>query len=237
MDAIEFPAEKDCPWPVRRQPRQHVMRAHSKRMKQNGERESEVLVWVRDLQAGIAVEENSRRIFVRYFPWVRGFFGRRGFPPREAEDLAQDTLFQVFREISQFCERSTFEAWLFAVAANVWRNELRRRRTNKRRGEEVSLEPESREDGSGGASEIADEGRSPERAIFEKERQAALWAAVGRLPPQMRKCLILRLDRELKYREIAVLLKLNIDTVKAHLFHARQRLKEELGDDFADWND
>jgi DNA-directed RNA polymerase specialized sigma24 family protein len=48
----------------------------------------------------------------------------------------------------------------------------------------------------------------------------------------MKACLVLRVYHDLKYREVAARLRLSIDTVKAHLFQARQRLKNELGEYF-----
>ena len=41
-----------------------------------------------------------------------------------------------------------------------------------------------------------------------------------------------RLEQEMKYREIAALLKISVGTVKAHLSQARKRLTEELGESF-----
>jgi RNA polymerase sigma-70 factor (ECF subfamily) len=52
--------------------------------------------------------------------------------------------------------------------------------------------------------------------------------AIRELPDQMRKCLTLRIDHELSYAEIAVVMRVKIDTVKAHLFQARKKLEEEL---------
>ena len=57
------------------------------------------------------------------------------------------------------------------------------------------------------------------------------------LPPQMRRAITLRVDQDLKYREIASLLQISVETVKAHLFSARKRLREELGDEYGDWLD
>jgi DNA-directed RNA polymerase specialized sigma24 family protein len=51
----------------------------------------------------------------------------------------------------------------------------------------------------------------------------------------MRQVLALRLDQDLKYREIATLLRISVETVKAHLFQARQRLREELDEEFGEW--
>ena len=47
--------------------------------------------------------------------------------------------------------------------------------------------------------------------------------AVRDLPEQMRECLTLRLYHELSYREIAMVMKVTVDTVKTHLFQARRR--------------
>ena len=202
-----------------------------------GQQEADVLRWVRDLQAGSAVEDNSRRLFEHFYDWVRSFFGRRGFSAEEAEDLAQDTFSQVFREVASFREESSFTGWFFAVAANVYRNERRRRETIKRAAHTVSLDPGEGEDSPDPAVEVRSRQASPERTVYEKERREALHRVIDGMPPQMRRCLVLRLERELKYREIATLLKMNIETVKAHLFNARQRLKEALGDDLGEWNE
>jgi RNA polymerase sigma-70 factor (ECF subfamily) len=58
--------------------------------------------------------------------------------------------------------------------------------------------------------------------------------AIEKLPEQMRKCLMLRVYQEMKYREIATLLRLSPETVKVHLFQARRRLREDLGPYFHD---
>jgi RNA polymerase sigma factor (sigma-70 family) len=66
--------------------------------------------------------------------------------------------------------------------------------------------------------------------VLERERTVALSQAIQGLPEQMRTCFLLRYDQGRKYKEIAVLMKISIDTVKAHLFQARKRLKLELTD-------
>jgi DNA-directed RNA polymerase specialized sigma24 family protein len=50
----------------------------------------------------------------------------------------------------------------------------------------------------------------------------------------MRRCVLLRLEQDLKYREIASVMQISIDTVKAHLFQARQLLKDKLSRYFRD---
>ena len=54
------------------------------------------------------------------------------------------------------------------------------------------------------------------------------------LPAQMRRCVELRVHQDLRYKEIADLMQVSIDTVKAHLYQARQQLKGKLSGYFAD---
>ena len=77
----------------------------------------------------------------------------------------------------------------------------------------------------------------PDRTAYARERREALAVAMARLPPQMRQVLALRVDQDLKYREIATVLQISVETVKAHLFQARQRLRTELGEDYGEWGD
>jgi RNA polymerase sigma-70 factor (ECF subfamily) len=74
----------------------------------------------------------------------------------------------------------------------------------------------------------------PGEDLLAGERSRLLREAIGKLPEQMRKCLLLRVDQEMRYKEIAVVLRLSPETVKVHLFQARKRLREELGPYFGD---
>jgi RNA polymerase sigma-70 factor (ECF subfamily) len=190
---------------------------------------------VLELRAGVRIEDNSRHVFERYYPWVRRFFGRLGYSPQDSEDLAQEVLSQVFSEIGSFRKDGSFKSWLFAVASNLHRNHQRGRHREKRSGQEVSIDAPA-----GSATPfhepLAAE-PSPERTTFERERREAVARAIKEMPPQMGRALALRLDQDLKYREIAVVLQISVETVKAHLFSARQRLREVLGEDYADWLD
>jgi RNA polymerase sigma-70 factor (ECF subfamily) len=146
--------------------------------------------------------------------------------------------------LGNFRGDSKFETWLFQVCANVFKNCLRSRTTQKRDAQEVSWdEVEPGGGGSGGGESGGAEGggapwewreSGPLDSLLEDERSRILYAAMQELPPQMRRCVELRVTRDLKYREIAELMNVSIDTVKAHLFQARQLLKSKLGDYFAE---
>lgn len=193
--------------------------------------------WVERWQAGIDMEESFRRIFEKYYRLVFSFFAKRGFSTEESEDLVQETFLRIHKSLATFRRESSFETWLFQVTANVWRNTLRSQSTRKRDADEVPID-EAMTSGPARAgrqpSAFEEDERGPLERLLASEASDKLREALDDMPPQMRRCVLLRVDQDLKYREIAELMRVSIDTVKAHLFQARQILKKKLGDYFDD---
>jgi RNA polymerase sigma-70 factor (ECF subfamily) len=177
-------------------------------------------------------DEEFRRLFVQHFQSVFFFFLRRGFPREECSDLAQETFLRVYKGIGGFRGEASFQTWLFQIATNLWRNEVRHHMAEKRDAFEVSLEAE------------VDKGRpiqadrrlpgetrpsGPLDELLADERKRMMREALSALPPQMRRCVLLRIDQNLKYREIAAAMQISIETVKSQISQARDRLETELG--------
>ena len=161
---------------------------------------------------------------------VRSFFLRKGFSSQESDDLTQEVFLRVFKSIDTFRRESRFERWLWEIVAHIYSNEIRRRKTEKRNVPEQSLDAVmENEDGAAPALSIPAPGPSPEQDV-RSERSKALHAALKELPDQMRRCCILRYEKGLKYQEIAIVMVISIETVKAHLHQARKRLMALLGD-------
>lgn len=182
-----------------------------------------VLQW----QAGVDCEEHFRHLFEYYDRPLQRFFVRRGLSADESRDLTQDTFVRVYHGISDFRREVPFEVWLFHIAANVYRNAIRSASARKRTAAFVNwdtMEAVDRVD-----LESAPPGASePLGSILQKERGRILREAIAALPPQMRRCLILRIYQDLTYEEIAFVLRLSVETVKAHLFQARRHLRTSL---------
>ncbi len=171
---------------------------------------------------------------VHYKPVVR-FFARNGVPEERQKDLASETFLRAYRGFPDFRGDAKPSTWLFRIARHVLYNARRDNQAAKRRGEEVSLEA-AQEDGKqfsydGVYKGLAGNSSDPLQSILETEKAALLTKALADLPNQMRYCVELRLQG-LKYREIAAVQKISVETVKAHLFQARKRLKELLGEYF-----
>ncbi len=177
---------------------------------------------IEDIQAGIRVEENCEKLYKRFRPIVRSFFLRKGFSSQESDDLTQDVFLRVFRSIDTFRRESRFERWLWEITGHIYSNEIRRRKTEKRDTLDAA------EEGAAPGFVIPSPGPNLED---QTERSKALQAALHGLPDQMRRCCILRYERGFKYQEIATVMGISIETVKAHLHQARKRLTVLLGDD------
>jgi RNA polymerase sigma-70 factor (ECF subfamily) len=169
----------------------------------------------------------QREIFDEYHGRVCGFFKSRGFTEDEALDLTQETLIRVFQNMDKLRSRAALEPWILRVAANLWKNELRYRKAEKRDAQEVSLDDVGAEHEA--IEQAASESRdvpSPLDEVLSAERLLAAGKCLDRLPPRMRRCLVLHVFQERKYQEIADLLQVSIQSVKSHIHQARQRLEE-----------
>lgn len=183
-----------------------------------------VVEYVRLFQEGRGRELAFRRIFETYCQAIEHFFARKGLTPEDCRDLTQETFLGIYRALDGYEEKERFVGWLYRVALTTFLKWRRSAVAVKRSGVEVSRD--AMEDPE---ATLATPGRQLDELLAE-ERRRALQEAVAALPEQMRDCLTLRLYHQLAYREIAVIKKLSIETVKAHLFRARKKLEEELAD-------
>lgn len=177
---------------------------------------------IRRFQEGTDCQGAFRFLYETYFRAVERFFARKGLPPQDCLDLTQETFLGIYKGLDGYEHRQRFTAWLYRVATTTYLKRLRTVATVKRAAEEVSRDgmeyPETT---------LAVPGRQLD-SLLDEERWRALRTAVAELPEQMRDCLTLRLYHQLSYNEIAVIKKISIETVKAHLFRARKKLQEKL---------
>lgn len=177
-----------------------------------------------------SLDARFRDIYRSYFKSICFFFHRQGFPLWESQELAQDTFLRAYRGLESFRGEATVRTWLFRIARNILKNRFRYHSRLRRNGEEVSLEARQEAGFDTGEASVGSTSEpSPEDVVLSSEQVEMVRRTLEDLPPQMRQCLILRLDQELKYKEIALIMDVSVDTVKSHLFQARQKLKERLG--------
>ncbi|MCP4658084.1 MAG: sigma-70 family RNA polymerase sigma factor [bacterium] len=176
---------------------------------------------------GLIDEQSLEGLYESYNRPLYNFFANRGFSREESRDLVQETFLEAFNNRSRFRGDSSPGTWLFSLATNVWRMTLRDQGRLKRDAQVVPL------DGHRVPADAAQENR-PLKKCLADERTRLLWDALDEMPEKMRLCVVLRLREELKYREIAEILKVTTNTVRSQLFEAREKLRAQLADDFND---
>ncbi|HUX10546.1 MAG TPA: sigma-70 family RNA polymerase sigma factor [Terriglobia bacterium] len=144
--------------------------------------------------------------------------------PEDAEDMLQETFLKAFEHLPTFREDSRFYTWIVRIAINQGLMKLRKRRSSK----EVQLDDASNDDGDVIPREFADWRPNPEQEMERTELEAILQNAARSLPMTFRTVFLLRDVEGLSTEETAEMLNLSEGAVKARLFRARLRLREEL---------
>lgn len=142
----------------------------------------------------------------------------------DANDLAQETFVRVFRARNSFRMNEKFSTWLYTIAANLARNHFRWRS----RHPNVSLEAESPGTEQALGATIPGENPAPNEQAVAAERAAAVHAAVGRLPEDLREAIVLCEWEERSVAEAAAILETTPKAVESRLYRARQILRERL---------
>ena len=136
-----------------------------------------------------------------------------------AEDLTQETFFQIFRKISTFRNESAFSTWLHRVTVNVVLMHYRRKRLQFVSFESSDLsreEPTWREFG------------AEDRTLVGLIDRILVWRAIRQLPKGRRAVLVLHDLEGYRHTEIAKLRHCSIGNSKSQLSRARWNLRELL---------
>lgn len=174
---------------------------------------------IRAIQSGDMVAFNT--MVDRYKNRLMNVIGRMLSSTEEAEDVVQETFVRVYQHRQSFNFQHCFSTWIYTIALNLARNELRKRK--KFKFLEIS-------DMQGNEAEIAVDPEIPNNFPKLLER------AVKDLPEKYRAAFILRDVQELAYNEVAVVLDVPLGTVKSRVNRARQMLRERLKPRMEEYN-
>ena len=142
----------------------------------------------------------------------------------DAEDATERTFLLALGALPRFEERarpadgegaSTFRVWLFQIARNVVANVRR----SRRRRPEASLDTAA---ALAGPVDV-------ERGATRRLEAAEAWAAVGRLPDDRRRALVLRFVEEMSTAEIAGVLGRSEGAVRVLIHRGLRAVARDLG--------
>ncbi len=130
-----------------------------------------------------------------------------------AEEMAQEAFLRAFRNLAQWRGDAAFSTWLFALAMNVYRTELRRIPATMQSLDEIA--------------EPADAGDT-EMALDAERRDESVRRAVLALPEKYRDAVLLFYFHDQNVPAAARTLGVPEGTVKARLFRGRELLRSKL---------
>lgn len=133
-----------------------------------------------------------------------------------AEDLLQETLIKIYKNLDKYDSNKNFSAWIITIARNTVYDHLKKKKI-------ITLNLLDEKD-----SDVKEEKHNPSQLLEEKEKTEIIDRVVNNLPENYRDIIILKYFDELKYQEIADVLNIEVSKVKWKLYEARKLLIREM---------
>jgi RNA polymerase sigma-70 factor (ECF subfamily) len=166
---------------------------------------------------GAAWEEIVRNYSRRIYNLAFRFTSRAD----AAEDLTQEVFIRVYRSLEQYDpKQGDLQNWLMRLARNLIIDDYRRRQRAPQDAHAEDIEDHS--------YHLRSAGGSAQRELERQEIGKQVQAAIDRLSPDLRTCVILRDIEELSYQEIVDLLQIPEGTVKSRINRGRIELAKIL---------
>ncbi len=160
-------------------------------------------------------------LFERWATRLLRFLTRMVKDPAVAEELVQETFLRVHRARDRYSPEAKFSTWLFTIAGNAARNELRR---PFRRHLHESTDAE----GDGAVLELRADTPATDTVVHARRVGDTVEAALDHLPQRQREALWLCAVEGFSYAEIAESLETTEKSVKALVHRARVALAKHV---------
>jgi RNA polymerase sigma-70 factor (ECF subfamily) len=141
-----------------------------------------------------------------------------------AEEISQEVFLRVFRNRERYRKSGKFSTWIFTIAVNLTKNEIRSR--VRHRGT-FSLDAMDEESGGQGVS-FPDSSPLPDENLNANEIGRKVAEALQKIPARYREAVVLRDVEGLSYEEVGHILRIPGGTVRSRINRARLMLKERL---------
>ncbi len=156
----------------------------------------------------------------RYHAPLCAFVERMVGDPETACEVTQETFLRMIRALPRYRPRAKFSTWLYTIAANLARDELRRRQHR-----ETRLQPLEEAD----RGEVAEPPQRVDEAALEQITRSDVRHALATLSEEHRAAVVLHYYDGLSYKEVAEICGCTVGTVGSRLHYAVKHLRRALG--------
>jgi len=142
-----------------------------------------------------------------------------------AEDITIKTFLRAYKHLDSYSEMGTFSSWLYKIATNCLKSEMRKLRYKIEVPLEVDLEGA---DDKGMDKHIRDDSKRPDHAVRSEEFQEFLYDILSKIDQKYKDVLMLCDIEGLSYDEAASILNSNKQTIGTRLKRGRKILHDKL---------
>jgi len=145
----------------------------------------------------------------------------------DAREITQQTFIKAYRNLPTLKEHSRFSTWLYQIAVNLCRDEIKRRqrkRTFSLEGMQENFEPSHPPI----AMTVADDAANPDKILSRKELRDILAQALQQIPEEQRVVVVMKEYQGLKFTEIAEALGIPLNTAKSRMYYGLTALRKIL---------
>jgi RNA polymerase sigma factor (sigma-70 family) len=163
-------------------------------------------------------------VFKHFAPRVKAYLVRAGVAPELAEELAQETMVNVWRKAASFdAARAQLSTWIFTIARNLRIDHLRRQHDAH-----ATHDADDGDDRADLLAQVPHDAAHPDERIDAARREGAVREALRQLAPEQVQILRLAFYDEQSHARIASELKVPLGTVKSRIRLAVSHLRRLL---------
>lgn len=170
-------------------------------------------------------EKAFETVYRRHRTRLRRFFARQCGSEATGQELAQEVWFRVIRAVQNgnYTTDGRFAPYLYRIARNHLIDWYRKTGSYR----EIEID-ETTENETESAMLESSGARNPEQAYGDKQAVQNVMSAIEELPQEQRTAMMMYLESDMSYEEIAEATGTNRETVKSRLRYARQTLRNRV---------
>ena len=157
----------------------------------------------------------------RVYNFILRYIGNR----EESQDICQKTFIRVYRKLNRLRDPERFSTWLYQIAINICRDEIKSRSRKKT----YSLD-HLQENSNGAQSDVlnlkTDSKNEPEQQAHKRDVSDLIGRALQTLPEEQRVVIIMKEYQGLKFTEIADILETSVNTAKSRMYYGIAALRK-----------
>ncbi|MCH8019230.1 sigma-70 family RNA polymerase sigma factor [candidate division KSB1 bacterium] len=143
----------------------------------------------------------------------------------ESQDICQKTFIRVYRKLNRLRDTEKFSTWLYQIAINICRDEIKSR--SRRKTYSLDHLQENSNGAQAGVLNLTTDSKSePEEQAHKRDVSDLIGRALQTLPEEQRVVIIMKEYQGLKFTEIADILETSVNTAKSRMYYGIAALRK-----------